>query len=127
MAMLHKVRGTGSARKKKDVDTFSSKTYDQNGFFQIITDLIHVNYDEMWQEHYIPAEHKHTDDDTLSDGRKRRRHELQDSTESTMPASDEDVVMEEAKKKRRRTLSGSYTSAFYQQTQADERIDAIDK
>ncbi|KAL0095351.1 mediator complex subunit MED14-domain-containing protein [Phycomyces blakesleeanus] len=51
-----------------------SKVYDQNGLYQTITDLIHIDYKDIWSEQFY--EDNDIDSDVNNETRKRRREQL---------------------------------------------------
>ncbi|KAI7880178.1 MED14-domain-containing protein [Lichtheimia hyalospora FSU 10163] len=56
-----------------------NKTYDQNGLFQVIVEMMHVEYDEMWKEHFLPKLDEDMDRDTSN---KRRRSSVEQDMQS---------------------------------------------
>lgn len=89
-----------------------SKTYDQNGLFQVIVDMMHVEYEEMWKEHFLPKLDEDTDRDTSS---KRRRSsvEQEQDTQSTL---------QHVTRKRRRT-----EASLEDTSQQESTTEIIDK
>lgn len=88
-----------------------SKTYDQNGLFQVIVDMMHVEYEEMWKEHFLPNLDEDTERDTSG---KRRRSSVEG--EQDLPST----VQHMTRKRRRTEASLEDTS---QQESTSEIID----
>lgn len=88
-----------------------SKTYDQNGLFQVIVDMMHVEYEEMWKEHFLPNLDEDAERDTSG---KRRRSSVEQ--EQDLPST----VQHMTRKRRRTEASLEDTS---QQESTSEIID----
>ncbi|KAI8150222.1 mediator complex subunit MED14-domain-containing protein [Fennellomyces sp. T-0311] len=69
---------------------------DQAGLFQVVVDMMHVDYEEMWREQFMP----HVDDGADGQTKKRRSY----SEENKENESQQDT--ENFHKKRRKTLTG---------------------
>lgn len=96
----------------------ASTTYDQTGLFQLVVDLVHVNYEEMWKEHFLgqDIETKETEDDEQKP--KRRRHSIDDETVLEKNTADEAL-----RKRRRTSTSISDTMVSYVEERVSELID----
>lgn len=79
---------------------FCSKTYDQNGLFQVIVDLMHVDYEEMWKEQFMQG------DPDASRKKKKRRHGTDESDKENRKNAD---IPELATKRRRKSSGGQDT------------------
>ena len=87
-----------------------SKTYDQNGLFQVIVEMMHVEYDEMWKEHFLPKLDEDMDRDTSN---KRRRSSVEQDIQSPL---------QHMTRKRRRT-----EASIKDTSQQESTTEVIDK
>ena len=74
---------------------FSEKR-DQAGLFQVVVDMMHVDYEEMWKEQFMP----HIEGVAEGHNKKRRSHYEEDKENENQQST------ESFHKKRRKTLTG---------------------
>ncbi|ORY98525.1 mediator complex subunit MED14-domain-containing protein [Syncephalastrum racemosum] len=92
-----------------------NKTYDHNGLFQVIVDLMHVDYEEMWKEQFMQG------DPDAARKKKKRRHGADESDKENR----KNEVIPELATKRRRKSSGSQGTAPLPSPNESEVIDNL--